>query len=299
MGHPRQRQGILAFSHGQLTTKRPLVNPISRDDERRRPLTEVAEETWTLLPGLLATRPDVINDSFLCRKETLDPAKHPKLKLTRVRVIDSDTIDAALDLQSGSQKPIAILNMANAFHPGGGWQHGALAQEEAICYRSSLSKTLDKKYYPIPDDAALYSPTVMIIRKSLKEGHGLLDFRDPSKLQVVSVISSAAVCRPFLKKDAHGRPVYRDQRDVELMKEKIRVILRTAIRNRHRQLVLGALGCGAFGNPNYLVAVMFKDVLREQEFQGGYWRDLVFAVLDGKGISNFDVFHDVLDGLPV
>lgn len=297
---PRQRQGVLTFSDGKLATKKPLINPIGRDDARRRTLAEVAEETWILLPGLLATRPDVSNDSFLCRKETLDPARCPSYTRTKVRVIDSDTIDAALDLQNKFRKPVAVLNMANATHAGGGWKHGALAQEEAICYRSSLSKTLHRKHYPIPDDAALYSPTVLLIRDSMSDGHDLLDFRDPSQLDVISVISCAAVCQPYLKKDAQGLRIYRDQKDVKMMKEKMRVVLRTAIRNKHRQLVLGAFGCGAFGNPNRVVASMWSEVLQEAEFQGGYWQDLIFAVLDGKTIgSNFNVFHSELDGLMV
>ncbi|KAJ9652774.1 hypothetical protein H2198_008001 [Neophaeococcomyces mojaviensis] len=295
----RERQGVLSFSDGKLLTKKPLVNPIGRDDSRRKSLKEVAEETWTLLPGLLATRPDVTNDSFLCRKETLDPARCPKLKATRVQVIDSDTIDAALSLTQCSAKPVAVLNMANAQHAGGGWAHGAMAQEEAICYRSSLAKTLHRKHYPIPEDAAIYSPTVMIIRESMKDGHELLDFRDPSQLDVISVISCAAICQPFLKKDAHGYPTYRNQKDAQLMLEKMRVILRTAIRNRHRQVILGALGCGAFANPNQAVADMWLTVLQEVEFQGGYWKDLIFAVLDGKKDDNFGVFHDTLDGLVV
>jgi len=296
---PGRRQGLLAFSNGQLTTKKPLVNPISRDDETRKTLAEVAEETWKLLPGLLATRPDVITESYLCRRENLDPARCPQLKPTRVQVIDSDTIDAALALQAGSAKPVAVLNMANANHAGGGWQHGAMAQEEAICYRSSLAKTLHRKHYPIPDDAAVYSPTVMIIRDSMKNSHDLLDFRNPSQLDVISVISCAAVCQPFLGKDTSGKPTYRDQKDVKLMKEKMRIVLRTAIRNKHRQVVLGALGCGAFGNPRHVVAIMWKQVLQEQEFQGGYWKDLVFAVLDARGESNFKVFRDELNGLSV
>lgn len=297
---PRQRQHLLTFSDGKLTTKKPLINPIGRDDVRRKTLAAVAEETWTLLPGLLATRPDVSNANYLCQKETLDPARCPSFSPTKVRVIDSDTIDAALSLQAKSRKPVAVLNMANATHPGGGWKHGSLAQEEALCYRTSLSKTLHYKHYPIPDDATLYSPTVLLIRDSMSQGHDLLDFRDPSQLDVISVISCAAVCQPYLKKDTQGLQAYRDQKDVKFMKEKMRVILRTAIRNKHRQVVLGAFGCGAFGNPNHIVAVMWAEILQEAEFRGGYWEDLVFAVLDGKTIgSNYKVFHNVLDGILV
>lgn len=297
----RQKQGVLSFTNGRLTTKKPLTNPTPRDDAGRKSLAEVAQETWTLLPGLLATRPDVTNDSFMCRKESLDPSRCPQLQSATVRVLDMDSIDAALMLQSNnnSGRPIAILNMANAQHAGGGWQHGAMAQEEAICYRTSLAKTLHRKHYAIPFDAALYSPTVMVIRDSLKNGHDLLDFRDPRQLEVISVISCAAVCQPAVGKYTNGKFYYQDQSDVKLMREKMRVILRTAIRNRHKQVVLGAFGCGAFANPNDVIAKMWKDVFLETEFQGGYWKDIVFAVLDGRRDDNFQVFYDELDGLSV
>lgn len=296
----KQKQGVLAIANGHLTIKKPLINPIPRDDKRRTTLAGVAQETRTLLPGLLATRPDVTTNSFLCRKETLDPTKCPHLPIVKVRVVDVDTIDAALTLQNGNNtsKPVAILNMANAQHAGGGWQHGAMAQEEAICYRSSLSKTLHREHYPIPDDAAIYSPTVMIIRENLKDGHNLLDFRKPRQLNVISVISCAAICQPSLNR-VNGKICYQNLSDMRSMKEKMRVVLRTAIRNRHRRVVLGAFGCGAFANPNHVVAKMWEDVLKEAEFTGGYWTDVLFAVLGGGRDDNYQVFHDQLDGLTV
>jgi hypothetical protein len=35
-------------------------------------------------------------------------------------------------------KPPLILNMADAAHAGGGFRYRALAQKEALCYRTSL-----------------------------------------------------------------------------------------------------------------------------------------------------------------
>lgn len=301
---PRRQQGILAFSAGSLTIKKPIVNPIPRDHPSRKKLAEVAKETCIVLPGLLVTRPDVSNESFLYRKEPLGPARHPSLSYATIRVINLDTIDAALSLQGLSPEPVAVLNMANATRPGGGFHHGAKAQEEALCFRSSLIMSLlegqRKKLYPIPEDAVLYSPTVLIIRDSMANGHALLDCRDPSQLDVISVISCPAIHDPPLKKAPGGLQTYRDKRDADLMKEKMRAILRTAIRNKHKQLVLGALGCGVFGNPNHVVAHLWSTVFQEVEFRGGYWKDVVFAVLgDNNPGSNFKVFHDVLDGLQV
>lgn len=70
------------------------------------------------------------------------------------------------------------------------------------------------------------------------------------------------------------------------MKYKIRLVLRIAAKHGHRKLVLGALGCGAARNPQKDVARVFREVMQEPEFQGGWWEQLAFAVLDD--VSNDD-----------
>jgi uncharacterized protein (TIGR02452 family) len=299
------RQTLLDFSSsGQLTTKMPLVNPIARSNSRRMALADVASETISLLPGLLATRPDVGTAGELFERQDVNPLSPnfgPKLPSTRVRVINSDTIDAALDLMQRTPggRPVCVLNMANAAHAGGGFKHGALAQEEALCYRSSLFFTLKIKHYPIPDKAAIYSPKVLIFRESMKDGHDLMDLRSPASLPVISVVSTAAICQPRLASSAQGLKSYANVSDKDLMMQKMRVILRVANRNRHKRLVLGAFGCGAFANPPHEVAQMWSDVLQESEFQAGWWEGLVFAVIDTAGSDNFKMFKYALDGLDV
>jgi hypothetical protein len=57
-------------------------------------------------------------------------------------------------------------------------------------------------------------------------------------------------------------------------------------------------------NPPTDVAQCFLEVLREKEFQGGWWEEVAFAVLDnakgpnrGKdGNGNFGQFYKVLNG---
>ncbi|KIW85798.1 hypothetical protein Z517_01190 [Fonsecaea pedrosoi CBS 271.37] len=306
----RLRQGVLSFSSGGKLQTRPPSTPKARD---RDELVRVARETVSVLPGLLHTRPDAKPDGYLYEKDAatpLDQSFCPKLPKTKIRVISSDTIDAALQLSSGggggpSQKPVCVLNMANAIHAGGGFKHGSLAQEEALCFRTSLIFTLKLRLYPIPDKAAIYSPTVLVIRDSLANGHQLLDSRDPEKLPVISVVSAAAVFQPTLGYNAaqpnqDANEFYARREDREMMRDKMRVILRTAIKNRHRKIVLGAFGCGAFHNPPKEVARLWSEVLQEAEFAGGWWEDVVFAVLAlGSSDKNFQWFSEELDGVLV
>ncbi len=145
--------------------------------------------------------------------------------------------------------------MANAQHPGGGWLKGALAQEETLCYRTSLSSTLKKDFYPILKFGGIYSPSVVVIRESLASGHALLDLQRPEELPVVSVVSVAAIRGPAVVVDdagdgeGQGEERYEFDKDRDTMKEKMRVVLRIVAINGHRRVVLGALGCGAFRNP--------------------------------------------------
>jgi uncharacterized protein (TIGR02452 family) len=302
----RARQTLLTFgSNGMLSTKMPLTNPTPRSDTARMSLADVAKETVHLLPGLLATRPDVGTNGIIYKPSDLSPiqtSQSPKLPAATIQVIDGDTIDVALALQqqvsTTSSSPVCVLNMANARHAGGGFMHGAVAQEEALCYRSSLYFTLKHRHYPIPEEGAIFSPKVLVIRDSMSNGHDLMDLRTPANLPIIGVVSAAAICQPRVKKDAKGAMVYASARDRDMMRKKMKTILRVCMINGCRRVVLGAFGCGAFANPPAEVAELWKEVLTESEF-GGWWEAIVFAVLDGKRDDNFGIFKMVLGGLKV
>lgn len=274
-------------------------------------LAHTAAETKALLPNVLKTTPKAPAEGVLYHPGNLfrlDSRSCPRLPQTAIRVLNKDTIDAAIDLSTPTisqlpKKSVLVLNMANAQHSGGGWLQGSLAQEEAMCYRSSLSFTLKYRYYPIPEAGGIYSPTVVVIRENRSSGHGLMDLSKPDDLPVFSCVSVAAIRGPPIEKDAGGGERYRLQGDRELMKEKMRVVLRMAAARAHRVLVLGALGCGAFANPRGEVVECWKEVFSESEFQGGWWEQVVFAVMESGGTKggddNFGVFYKGLDGMMV
>ena len=318
----RQTDAPNANSNGSDSVESPTNLHSERRSNLARPapnlkpshsvmLAHTAAETKALLPNLLKTIPKVPAEGILYHPgnlSRLDPCYCPKLPQTAIRVLNSDTIDAAIDLSTPMvfqlpRKPVLVLNMANAHHSGGGWLHGSLAQEEAMCYRSSLSFTLKNKYYPIPEAGGIYSPTVAVIRENMSSGHALMDLTKPDDLPVYSCISVAAICGPAIEKDAGGYERYRRVGDRDKMKEKMRVILRVAAIKGHKALVLGALGCGAFANPRGEVVECWKEVFSESEFQGGWWEQVVFAVMEsgGKkdGADNYGVFYQGLDGLMV
>ena len=165
-------------------------------------------------------------------------------------------------------RPLA-LNFANGIQPGGGFLGGARAQEEALCRSSALYQTLldDEMYLvhrrrPRPDstDWAIYSPDVPVFRAD--DGTAL---EDP---WLLSFITCAAPYAPSV-----GQPEAGD-----LLKQRIHRVLAIARAYGHPSLVLGAWGCGAFGNDVERTATDFRAAL-ENEFDGAF-AEVTFAVAD-------------------
>lgn len=294
----------------------------------RKALIEVATETKSVLPFILKDLPNLVaEESEMLSLDTL-PALNknncPKHDKASIKVINEDTLDAAIMLNDSMKKLSspppsnnngsdshaslsarpAVLNFASDTSPGGGFERGAMAQEEALCYRSSLFLSFHKTYYPFAPLQGLYTRDVVIIRSSMSDGHAILAPTVAAvDLPVVSVVSIAAIRRPKLE-DAQTisgdqRKIFKDTEDRMLTKKKMRLALRIAASKGHESLVLGALGCGAFRNPVEEIADVWKEVLGEDEFDGGWWKEVWFAVLDPNNEGNFELFDKVLGGIQV
>lgn len=201
-------------------------------------------------------------------------------KETVISVEQGDTLAVA---RSYLKEDPCVLNMASVHKPGGGWLRGATAQEEMLCYRSELylSLAFHAHLYPLSGTSAIYSKDIVVFRD---DG---LEMLRPKDYYKVSFVSIPALCIPKL---IHGC-LYPD--DVHATKEKIRTLLRIAALHGHMTLILGAFGCGAYGNPPNQMATMFKDALGEQEFKTLFHR-VVFAIVDGARTDNYRIFRDIL-----
>ncbi len=60
--------------------------------------------------------------------------------------VEEATTFAAAKKVLGKDQKIAVLNFANAYHPGGGVTRGAMAQEECLCRSSNLYESLTIPY---------------------------------------------------------------------------------------------------------------------------------------------------------
>jgi uncharacterized protein (TIGR02452 family) len=108
---------------------------------------------------------------------------------------------------------------------------------------------------------------------------------------VVAVITVAAPCFPMVTDDGEN---FADESQLNDLREKIVLILRMAAVNGVTNLVLGAMGCGAYKCPPRAVAREMKTALEMNEFAG--WFDTIaFAVYAAgpSGRHNFDIFKEV------
>jgi uncharacterized protein (TIGR02452 family) len=187
---------------------------------------------------------------------------------TRVQVANETTLQASRRLVEAGLRPLA-LNFANGVHPGGGFLNGARAQEEVLCRSSALFLTLvDDPMYecharrPRPDstDWAIYSPDVPVFRKD--------DGTELDRPWLLAFVTSAAPYAPAIGQPESG----------DLLQKRILRVLAIASAHGHRALVLGAWGCGAFGNDPHRTAMDFRRAL-EDGFNGSF-SHVVFAVTD-------------------
>jgi uncharacterized protein (TIGR02452 family) len=214
--------------------------------------------------------------------EALSNPSSPWFNETSVQVTNETTLGVGKRLVAQGKKPLA-LNFANGIHPGGGFLSGALAQEECLCRSSALYITLENdpmyechKDRPLPDstDWAIYSPNVPVFRTD--DGTSL------EKTWQLSFITSAAPVATRMDKTLAAK----------LLEQRIFKILAVAHSLCYEQLILGAWGCGAFGNDPLRTAQSFRHTL-EEHFSNAF-AEIVFAITDWSTERRFlGPFRDV------
>lgn len=177
---------------------------------------------------------------------------------------------------------VLVLNLASPVHPGGGVRRGARAQEEDLCRKSSLLISLESqaagRYYDynrslhsfMGSDALMLTPGVEIVKD---ENGVLLD-----DTVVVSVLTCAA------PKVSDGKEGMTESAYRQLVYDRIVGMLKAAAFFGYRNLILGAWGCGAYGNDASVISDLFLRALNELDYNGYKENDLFsridFAVLD-------------------
>jgi hypothetical protein len=217
----------------------------------------------------------------------------------RIEVFRGDWGEVTRSLTKAYGKCFAVLNMANAYVPGGAYVEGAVAQEENMFRRTDCHFHIGPDEYDEEADQYLPAMTTLL---SAVDGAVYLDVKEPR----VCIRGPEDRSREDLGYDwlpdnevfpfFELRAAAQDLRggapfDVENGRKRIAAQLDTLRAHRLRYAVLGASGCGAFRNPAHRVAQMYKEALSARAHDFSVVAFAIFA--SGYGPDNFTPFATI------
>ncbi|KAF4982169.1 hypothetical protein FZEAL_2146 [Fusarium zealandicum] len=190
---------------------------------------------------------------------------------------------------SNKHARVVILNMASPLSPGGGFLNGAGSQEESLCMRTTLLPSLKDEYYRLPELGVVFTPDVLVFRDESAE-----NVLEKSDRWFVDCITAAMLRGPETDVSDLGRGSYANEKDREMALQKMKMVLRVCQAKGVKRVVLGAWGCGAYGNPVGEVARAWRKVLLPRKDGKGKQKgtketwdgleEVVFAIKD-KGMA--------------
>ena len=219
-----------------------------------------------------------------------DISEKPNDNLCKISVVNEDSFQAARRFEN----PL-VLNFANAHNPCGGFLLGANAQEEALCRCSTLYVSLksDKAaemYKYNNTHLSTVESNYMILSKNV------CVFRNEQCRLLEEPFTAAVITVPAPNRNGWALLVPKNK-IAETMLGRIRIMLRIALKHGYKNIVLGAWGCGAFGNNPNDVSDYFKTVIINEK-SGFYFDQICFAVYgkpNSKNIVSFqNTFKDYL-----
>jgi uncharacterized protein (TIGR02452 family) len=239
----------------------------------------IAEQGWYTNPREQQVDIRAMRDAATQGKVSYRPGDDPLVGAPRYTQVPTfvynQTTLAVAAARVAQGYRVAILNFASATTPGGGWLNGALAQEESLARSSALVYTFrDDAMYadtshwrnPFYNDTVIVSPGVPFFRQ-----HNGQFIDMPWQ---ADVITSAAV---------HAKAVhaYMPERVDEIgptMRQRTQKAFEVATTLDADILILGAWGCGAFGNDPDQIAQIMYDMMQVVDMRRFVAID--FAVVD-------------------
>lgn len=196
-----------------------------------------------------------------------------------IKVEPLDSVAAVLKYTKETEGKTAVLNFSSYKHPGGMFLQGSKAQEECLCHASFLYNVLSRmhdfyewnnahKNKALYLNCGLYSPNIAF-------------FKDEAMV-FCDVITCAAPNKSAAQKYCNVS----DEENYDTLKSRIQFVLDIATDNQVDTLILGAYGCGVFGQNPKEVSEIFKEYLTTSHT---CFKKAVFAIPDGKD-GNYKMF---------
>jgi hypothetical protein len=228
-------------------------------------------------------------------------ATAPPTRGLTIEVLPGDWGDVTATQTRRHGHCFAVLNMANAYVPGGAYVEGAMAQEENLFRRTDCHYCIADDDYDVDRDR--YRPHMTALL-SARDGEVYLDTQRPR----VCIRGPEDRTRPDLGYRWLGddkvfpffelraaAPDLRDGSpfDAGDMRSRIGAQLETLHRGGVRHVVLGAFGCGAFRNPADRVAAIYREEITRRAENFTVITFAIFA--PGYGPDNYTPFAETFN----
>ena len=191
-----------------------------------------------------------------------------------IEFVENGSVNTAYE---NADMKVALLNFADALKPCGLVENGVTTQEEDIARCSNLYYILTSRqclddYYKYHTDDGIYSNRIIYSRDVILFKEDVNYTRvEPKK---VDIITSPSI-----------NGIFSDNFAYSVMSRRADKVVKSAVLNGRDCLILGAWGCGAFGQKPEIIARCFADALKNNP----YFVKVVFAI---KGDNNFKRFKD-------
>lgn len=195
----------------------------------------------------------------------------------------TDSVSAIINHAKDCKNRMAVLNFSSYKNPGGMFINGSKAQEECLCHESCLYNVLSEFVLSFYDwnnkhknralylNRGLYSPSIVFY----KDGN--------------CVLCDVITCAAPNKSAAQKYQNVSDEENTKVLKSRIKFVLDIAKENQVDLLILGAYGCGVFGQDAKEVAEIFKEYL---DTSHKCFEKVIFAIPKGRD-KNYEAFETV------
>lgn len=219
----------------------------------------------------------IYDTDFQCDKDL-------KEQSIEIVVDDLDTVHASRRYCNSGK--VALLNFSSYKNPGGMFISGSKAQEECLCHASYLYNVLSKFVINFYDWNNRHKNKSMYLNRALYSPDILFQYGEV--LFKCDVITCAAPNKSAAQKYQNVS----DEENLRALRSRIRFVLDIAKDNDVNTLILGAYGCGVFGQNAKEVASIFKEYLTSTH---KCFERVIFAIPDGRD-GNLKLFREVFNG---
>jgi len=222
-------------------------------------------------------------------------APAPGRAAAQIAVTRETTLAAMGRLNAAPGGRMGCLNFASARNPGGGFLGGAQAQEESLARASGLYPCLLTQTAVYEENRAHRS---LLYLDRIIHSPGVPFFRDDAgALLAAPFLADVLTCAApnagaILTNSPMERPLV-----APALARRAEQVLRTAAAHGVERLVLGAWGCGVFGNDPAVVARTFAALVGPRGDYHRRFAEVVFAVFDpSPGAAAHRAFAEAFPG---